>query len=186
MPKRSLPGGLSHMQRQFVEEYLIDLNASKAAARAGYSAKTAQRIGSELVRNPKVLTAVEEAMARRSSRTNITADRILQELARVAFFDIRKLYDQDGNLKKPADLDDETAAALSALETIEQLNAESGASPAFTKKIKTFDKISALTLAMRHLGMLRDKLEHSGPGGQPLPAAVVAPVFNVTLSADDE
>lgn len=184
MPRTSLPGGLSHMQRQFVDEYLIDLNASKAALRAGYSPKTAERIGSELVRHPKILAEIEKAMEKRAARTNITADRILQELARVAFFDIRRLYDKDGNLKKPADLDDETAAALSALETIEQLNSESGGSPAVTKKIKTFDKISALTLAMRHLGMLRDKVEHSGPGGQPMPA--MAPVFNVTLSTEED
>ncbi|ALV06690.1 terminase small subunit [Roseateles depolymerans] len=184
MPIKKDLSVLTHLQRLFVDEYLIDLNASKAALRAGYSAKTAGRIGSYLLEKPKVAAAIEEAMKERANRTNITADRILQELARVAFFDIRKLYNEDGSMKKPTELDDETAAALAAVETIEGLEKEAGATTTWTRKIKAVDKVSALTLAMRHLGMLRDKVEHSGPGGQPLPA--MAPVFNVTLSTDDE
>lgn len=159
---------LTDKQRRFVDEYLVDLNATQAAIRAGYSEKTACEQSSRLLANVKVSEAVQAAMKAREKRTHITQDRVLQELARVAFFDIRRLYNADGSLKRPDQLDDEAAAVLSGVDVIEQQTMsadEDGniqATPTFTKKAKVFDKMAALTLAMRHLGMLKDKIEHSG------------------------
>lgn len=158
---------LTPKQQRFVQEYLVDLNATQAAIRAGYSAKRADAIGYDLLRNTEVAKAVQAAMKVREDRTHITQDRVLQELARIAFFDIRKLYREDGTLKKPTELDDDAAAVLAGIDVIE-MGGEEGAAPMATKKAKVFDKGTALQLAMRHLGMLNDKLGLSAPGGGPI------------------
>ncbi len=79
-------------QRCFVEEYLVDLNATQAAKRAGYSAKSARTRGSKLLRNPAVAAAIESAQAKRAQRTRVSADRVVTELAKVAFGDPRRLF----------------------------------------------------------------------------------------------
>lgn len=154
---------LTAKQQRFVAEYLVDLNATQAAIRAGYAAKRADAMGYENLRKPEIAAAVSEAMQARESRTQITQDRVLQELARIAFFDIRKLYNEDGTLKKPTDLDDDAAAVLAGIDvTTVSIGGTEDAASLATKKAKVFDKGAALTLAMRHLGMLKDKVEHSG------------------------
>jgi phage terminase small subunit len=156
-------------QERFVQEYLIDLNATQAATRAGYSAKTANEQGARLLANVSVRSAIEAAKAERSERTHITQDRVLQELARIAFFDLRKLYREDGALKAMHELDDDAAAVLAGVDVVEmaggmkvEVDGEMQHVPMYTKKTKIPDKVAALGLAMRHLGMLKDKLEHSG------------------------
>lgn len=162
--------GLTPKHQRFVDEYLVDLNATAAYGRAGYTARgnAAEVNACRLLRTAKVAAAVQEAMKAREQRTHITQDRVLQELARIAFFDIRKLYNDDGTLKSPTDLDDDAAAVLSGVDVVEQGAVEMDEDgnlqsvPLFTKKAKVFDKGAALTLAMRHLGMLTEKIEHSG------------------------
>lgn len=178
---------LTPKQGRFVAEYLIDLNATQAAIRAGYSAKTASSQGERLLRNVEVSKALQAAQKAREQRTHITQDRVLQELARIAFFDIRKLYRDDGTMKDPHEMDADTAAALASIEVKEELehgdvDEELEAQPhggalkrkrgelvaGYTIKAKVFDKGSALQLAMRHLGMLNDRLGISAPGGGPI------------------
>lgn len=156
---------ISPKQQRFVEEYLIDLNATQAAIRAGYSPKTAQEQASRLLSNVMVAEAVRKAQEERSRRTGITQDRVLQELARLAFFDIRQLYREDGTLKAPHELDDDTAAAVAQMESLEEFagRGEDRELIGFTRKAKVFNKDSALSLAMRHLGMLNDKLTIQRP-----------------------
>src|SRR5258708_25441322 len=112
MPKRR---ALSDRQRKFVSEYLIHLNATKAAVRAGYSPRSAADIGHALLRRHEaVMSAIAAAMAERERRTQVTADRIVTELARIAFADIRSFADRgpDGvGLRALAELSaDDTAA----------------------------------------------------------------------------
>jgi phage terminase small subunit len=166
---------LTPKQERFVQEYLIDLNATQAAIRAGYSAKTANEQGSRLLTNVSVRSAIEAAQQKRADRTEITQDRVLQELARIAFFDLRKLYREDGSLKAMHELDDDAAAVLAGVDVVEmaggaKIGGDEGVShvPMFTKKAKIPDKVAALGLAMRHLGMLKDKTEVSGPNGGPI------------------
>lgn len=85
-------------QRAFVREYLIDLNATQAAIRAGYSASTANEQGSRLLANVSVKGVIEAAMDLRAERTDITADRVLRELAKIGFADIRKTIKWQGTL----------------------------------------------------------------------------------------
>ena len=143
-------------QQRFVDEYLIDLNGTQAAIRAGYSKNTAASQATRLLINANVATAVRKAMERREKRTEITKDRVLQELAKIAFFDIRRLYKDDGSMKAPNELDDESASVLTALDVTEEFEGygEEREMVGYTKKAKLADKVSALTLAMRHLGML--------------------------------
>lgn len=91
---------LTAKQTQFVAEYLIDLNATQAAIRAGYSTKTAQRIGSENLLKPVVATALTEAMKARGVRTEVTADDVVREITRLAMFDIGDLIE----VRNPADI----------------------------------------------------------------------------------
>ena len=150
---------LTDKQRRFVDEYLVDLNASQAAVRAGYTGDP-NTIGPRLLANVGIRSLVARRMADRSNRTEITQDRVLQELARLAFVDLRKAYNEDGTLKKPHELDDDTAAAMAGLETVTTAigDIEDPATLA-TKKVKTWDKKGALELCMRHLGMLNDKIK---------------------------
>lgn len=149
-------------QRRFCEEYLIDLNAAQAAIRAGYSKKTARIVASKLLTKANIQEIINDLMRDRQQRTHITQDRVLQELGRIALFDIRKLYREDGALKSPHELGDDAAAVLSGIDVVEMVSSESESVVMHTKKVKIFDKNVALTLAMRHLGILNDKLEHSG------------------------
>jgi phage terminase small subunit len=161
---------LTAKQRRFADEYLIDLNATQAAARAGYSARTANEQGARLLANVSVRSAIETGNARRSERTGITADRVLEQLARIAFFDMRKLYRADGTLKAMHELDEDGAAVLSSVEVFEEFEGrgEDRVQVGFTKKVKLTDKVAAIGLAMRHLGMLKDKTELTGANGAPL------------------
>lgn len=157
---------LTPKQAQFVQEYLIDLNATQAAIRAGYSAKTAEWQGPQLLGKSHVAKAIQDAMRRREARTEITQDRVLKEVARLAFLDVRKAFNSDGSLKPLHELDDDTAAAIAGLDVTEMTGL--GDSLSVLKKIKLSDKKGALELLMRHMGMLNDKVKLQGDAENPL------------------
>ena len=169
-------------QEAFVREYLIDLNATQAAIRAGYSERTAAVQGFDLLRNPKVAGAVAAAQAARAARTELTADRILLELRRLALFDPRKLFDDAGEPIPIHQLDDDTAAAVAGLEVATERNrgasSEDEASVTVVRKYKVADKNSAIDKAMRHLGILKDKVD--------LDSRVVLRVEQVTSKAEQD
>lgn len=154
---------LTPNQQRFVDEYLVDLNATQAAIRAGYSAKTAHVQGTRLLGIARVSEAVAEAQKEREQRTRITADRVLQELARIAFFDPRKAYNEDGSVKPIPEMDDDTAAAVAGFE-VNEVNSGGDSPVGVIKKIRFSSKDTAITLAMRHLGMLRDKVDVTSNG----------------------
>lgn len=76
---------LPKRRQRFVEEYIVDYNATQAAIRAGYSEKAARSTGSEILQNPDIQAAIHRELEKQSQRTNVTADRIVQELAAMAF-----------------------------------------------------------------------------------------------------
>jgi phage terminase small subunit len=147
-------------QERFVQEYLIDLNATQAAIRAGYSAKTAYEIGRQNLRKLEKKIAI--AQSERSKRTEITADRVLKELARIAFVDLRKVFrwGPGGVTLLPSDGLSEDEAAIVA--EVSETTTESGGSI----KGKRFDKLKALELLGRHLGLFVDRTEITGFGGE--------------------
>jgi len=171
---------LTPKQAAFVKEYLVDLNQTAAAVRAGYSEKTASVQAVRLMGLPQVKEAIEAEMAKRSERTEITQDRVLQELARVGFSDIRKLFTEAGSLKRPEEWDDEAAAFVSSIEVVvRKVPGGDEDEVEHIHKVKLWDKNSALEKIARHLGMLNDKMkvEHSGVDGAPL-----VPVLNVHIA----
>lgn len=148
---------LNDRQRRFCDEYLKDLNATQAAIRSGYSVKTAGQIGERLLRNVEVAKYLKERMAHREKRTEITQDRVLQEYARIGFFDPRKLFDETGRPLPIGLLDDDTAAVISGVDVATIGNAEQGVGEIL--KLKLADKKGALDSIARHLGMFNDKLD---------------------------
>lgn len=142
---------LTAKQQTFVEEYLIDLNATQAAIRAGYSAKNADKIGSELLGKTRVAEAVSMAMAERSRRTGINQDRVLQEIAKLALVNIDDVVDlRTGKVKGSATKED-----LACIQSIKIKPTEFGEE----REIKFYDKKGSLELAGKHLGMFKDKVE---------------------------
>jgi phage terminase small subunit len=148
-------------QERFVEEYLIDLNATQAAIRAGYKPKRAYSTGNENLKKPEIQEAITKAQVKRSQRTEITADRVLRELARIAFVDLRRVFKwgPDGVALRPSDELTEDEAAIVA--EVSETTTESGGSI----KVKRFDKLKALELLMKHLGLLVDRTEVTGKDG---------------------
>jgi len=149
---------LAPRQAQFVAEYLIDLNATRAAQRAGYSPKTAYSQGQRLLKNVEVQSAIQAAMDKRAEKLEITADRVLEEIAKLAFFDPRKFFEDDGSLKRIQDLDDDTAMSLAGMEVIELFEGSGEQKHAYglMKKIKLADKLSALEKLGKHLKLFSD------------------------------
>lgn len=158
---------LTPKQERFVKEYLIDLNSTQAAIRAGYSAKSADKIGSQLLGKTRVAEAIEVEKEKRGERLDIKADRVLQEIARLAFSDLRKAIQPGGGLLDLDQLDDDTAAAVASVEVIEEKDRE-GNTIGFTKKLKLWDKPKAIDLACKHLGLTKEKFELTGKDGGPI------------------
>jgi len=143
---------LSDKQQCFVNEYLIDLNATQAAIRAGYSPKTAAAQASRLLVNAKVSAAIACAMAERSKRTGITQDRVLTELAKVAFIKLTDIIDEEGRIKPEAT--DEDRACIESIK-YKRTDTDSGCSE--EREVKASPKLKALELIGRHLGMFESK-----------------------------
>lgn len=157
---------MTSKQARFVEEYLVDLNATQAAIRAGYSAKRADAIGYENLRKPEIQAAIEEARQRLSEKTEITAERVRNELARIAFADIRNLFswDEERACYVPSrELTDDEAAAVSSVKAkTRHFTTEMGTETTIELELKTYDKLGALDKLGKHLGMFVEKVEHSG------------------------
>lgn len=144
---------LTAQQKRFAHEYIIDLNTTQAAIRAGYSEKTANEQGARLLANVSVRELVEQLKKNREIRTNVTADRVLAELAKIAFSDLNEFVevDESGKIKvKPSNQVDGTV-----LSEISESVTQNGR----TKNIKLHDKMKALELIGRHLAMFTDKQE---------------------------
>ncbi|MCI7383721.1 MAG: terminase small subunit [Hungatella hathewayi] len=149
---------MTQKQKRFIEEYLIDLNATQAAIRAGYSPNNADKIGSELLGKTRVSDAIKTAMAERSKRTGINQDRILMELAKIALVNPENVVNFDEATIREDALPEDLAAVASV--KVKRFPTKDG--EGIEREIKFYDKTKALDLAGRHLGMFKDKLELSG------------------------
>lgn len=149
-------------QELFSYEYIVDFNATKAAIRAGYSKKTAASQGERLLRNVEIQSRIREHIEERQKTTGITADKVVNELARIAFFDVGVLYNEDGTLKEIAQLDSEVTRAIHSTKQRIEKQGQDKEDWAEIKEIRTHDKLKALELLGKHLAMFTDKHEHSG------------------------
>ncbi len=145
---------MTEKQQRFVDEYLIDLNATQAAIRAGYSVKTANEQGAQNLAKVSIQQEIAEQMADRSRRTGVNQDRIVLELARIAFAKITDIVDSEGKIKSTATDDD-----LACIESVKYKGSESETSSSVEREVKLSSKLKALELLGKHLGMWNDKLD---------------------------
>jgi phage terminase small subunit len=158
---------LTPKQARFVEEYLIDLNATQAAIRAGYSAKTANEIGAENLAKPSIKAAIDAAMAERSQQTKIDAQWVLKRLAAEAEADIADLYDDDGNLLPVAEWPLIWRQGLVQGIEVEELFEGRGADRVHIgrlRKIKLDSRVKRIELIGKHIGVnaFQENVHHTG------------------------
>lgn len=146
-------------QQRFVEEYLVDLNATQAAVRAGYSAKTASVIGAENLAKPNIQKAIQARQEELKIKTEITQDWVLRRYAMIAGVDKRQFFYDDGSLKPVSEWTEEMAAAVGSFDAVESGGGEGV--PVVLKRLKFLDGKAALDSMARHLGMFKDKVEVS-------------------------
>ena len=181
MPKVNTPDGLNEKQRRFCEEYIIDFNATQAAIRAGYSAKTAYAIGGQLLKKLEVQRHLSGALKSEAEQRGFSRSEALDRMFRLARFDIRDVLafgqedvtelDKDGvaittkrnvvRFKESAELSDEAAYAITGVEI-----AKDGA-----LKIKTADKLGALNTLFRHMNLVDESAKGATlieQGGRPV------------------
>lgn len=149
----------------FAREYSRHGNRQRAIVSARFNVKTWEEHGSRsadvkasnLLKKDSIRQRIQWLQENRARKADFTELKLLRELRRIALFDIRKLYDKDGGLKKPTEWDDETAAGVSAID-VEKLFGDDGTGKkghiGYTVKVKTADKIAAIDKLMRYFGML--------------------------------
>lgn len=171
--------GLTPRQALFVREYLRDLNGTRAAERAGYSPRTAESQASRLLGNAKVRAEIDAALKERAERVEVKADDVLRTLLRILNADPRKAFDENSRLLPIRELPEEVALAISGIDN-EEIDAPDGEGGRIhigtVRKLKFWNKDKAVELAMRHLGLLADKVQvDPGPGWAELVAASMKP-----------
>jgi phage terminase small subunit len=139
-------------ERLFIAAYVgaAGRNATEAAIRAGYSRKTARTIGSKLLTKVDIRAAVNAKLEQLEDASGVTAERVIRELARIGFSDVRELVDDTGRLRPLHELSNDVAATIASVEVLAN----------FSTKIKVWDKPAALQTLCRHFGILRDKVDH--------------------------
>lgn len=162
----------SKRARKFIKEYAKDRSGTKAALRAGYAPGRAGITASELLRIPIIKEQVEAELKAHLDAIGVNAHRVLTEITRVAMSDTRKLFRDDGTLKPPLEWDDETAAAVSGVEALEEYSGkgEERTLTGHTKKVRLWDKNRSLEMLAKHLKLIVDVREdkHTFPDGIPL------------------
>jgi phage terminase small subunit len=146
---RDQEAGLTARQERFVQEYLVDLNATRAAERAGYSRKAAPSTGARLKNKPRVKARIEAAMAERLERTRIRQDRVVMELARLAFSDICEFADWDEGgvrIRDSAGMGPGQSACIAEI-------VETPGKDGRKLRVKLHGKTRALEVLCRHLGL---------------------------------
>jgi phage terminase small subunit len=161
MPKKEASTGLSGAQAKFVDEYLLDLNKTQAAIRAGYSPKTAGQQGNRLFKNAQIRTEIEQRIALRSAKVGIKADRVLEELGHIGFSDIRDVITWGGEgdnawteLKTADEIEPTAARAIQSIKIRRRTEDHETHKVTTTEfEVRLHPKTVALELMARHLNM---------------------------------
>ena len=168
---------LTDKQELFCSEYLVDLNASGAARRAGYSEDTSGAIGWENLRKPEIQTRIQEMRDAIGKGFNITKERLAQELSRIAFFDIRKIYTENGGLKNIQNLSEDEAAAVAGIESFEEFEGygEDREKTGDVRKVKIWEKTKAIDSLVKLMGYAAPvRSEITGADGGPVEMAAIS------------
>lgn len=147
---------MTEKQKRFVEEYLIDLNATQAAIRAGYKrSEYTDTNANKLLENTSVAEAIEKAMAERSKRTGINQDRVIEELAKLAFVNAADVID----VNTATVLKDAKPEDLACIQSVKVKKTTKGKDTIEEREVRFYDKKDSLVQLGKHLGMFKDKLE---------------------------
>lgn len=167
---RSPRGRLRPLQAAFVAEYLVDLNATQAAIRAGYSPKTADSQASDLLTLPKIQLAIQAALRARQARTQITQDRVLHELAILAFSSVDHYeVDDDGNVVPKPDAPPGVIRAISSVK--HTIRRDALGNTTREVEFRLWDKPGPVKLAGQHVGLFTKRVEVTGRDGGPIEVA---------------
>ncbi|HBG49455.1 MAG TPA: hypothetical protein DDW90_08150 [Cyanobacteria bacterium UBA9971] len=151
---------------RFCQEYVIWYNEEKAAQKAGYSLWNAGAAGSRLLSNPKVRREIERLQKQISVKLQITQERVLTEYAKLAYSNVKDLYNEDNSLKNLSEMDRDTAAVISGLSIgVKTVKDKDGNEKleSYIKELKTVDKKSALDALAKHLGMFEQDNDRKIP-----------------------
>lgn len=146
-------------EQKFCDEYLIDLNASAAAVRAGYSERASKEIASRLLTKANIKERIAELMLEQQERTKVTADMVIKELAALGFWSINDFIDTDNTIRDISMLDKELTKPIIGLKVKETTFGEDGLSK--TTELKFADKKGALVDLGRHLGIFEKDNEQT-------------------------
>lgn len=140
---------------RFAQEYVKDLNGTQAALRAGYAESGAKVTASRLLTDANVRADIDARLAKAAAVAEITVERTLKEIARIAYGDPRTLFDAQGNLRPLHEISDDSAAMLASVESMEEYDGrgEERVAVGMTRKVKTWSKVKALDQCMAFLGM---------------------------------
>lgn len=157
---------LTPKQQRFVAEYLIDLNATQAAIRAGYSEKTAYSVASENLTKPEIAQAVAKARGRQLQQADLNAVRVLEELRRLSFSDLSELVDANGALLPLAQMPAHVRSAIASVKLSKKnLTAGDGVTEDVVE-VKLWDKPRALEMLAKHFKLLTDVVQLQDADGR--------------------
>lgn len=166
---------LNPKQRQFADEYLANGGNAYKAYVAVYGEKNTRAAvdvaASKLLKSAKIQSYLSQKRNELSNKTLITAERVLREIAKLAFFNPKDFFNSDGSMKQINEIDDDTAAAITGLYVAEIFDGEQGAQRhaiGLSKKVKFADKRGPLQDLGKHLGLFVDRKEITGPDGKPI------------------
>lgn len=162
-PKKK-PKKAGNLRMRFVDEYVIDQNATQAAIRAGYSPASAYNAGYRLLKDDEIKSEIDKRLNVISASCGITAERVLQEYECLAFLDPVDLFTPDGHLKPLAEIPEKARRAIAGLDIIQMktTGTEDVQIESFLKKIKLTDKKGSLDSLAKILGMMKEKVEVTG------------------------
>jgi len=177
-PRTHRNGKLTGKQERFIEEYLIDLNATQAAIRAGYSVRTATAIGSENLRKPHVLVALQDRRQQLADEAGITPERVIAEYARLAFASITDVVSWNEKrltVVPSAALSEAAAAAVKKVRaTVKEMPQEDGEPTAkILIEVEMHDKKAALDSLAKTLHLFGER------GGGERPTLVLTNVMQL-------
>jgi len=157
---------LTSKQRLFIAEYLKDKNASRSASAAGYSKKTARAIGSRLLTNVDIRAEIEKKLGKIEEECEISAAHILKELKNIAMFDIRRAFDENGALIPIHQMPEDAAKAIDKYYSKDIFGSQSGKRVKIGQRnsLLLCDRLKALELLGKHLGLFSDTVQHKDDG----------------------
>ena len=155
---------LTDKQEAFCRQYIIDLNASKAAVRAGYSERTAGAIGSENLTKPEIQARITELREEAMKRAELTADMIIEELRSLGFWNIQDFLNQDNSITDLVDLPRDTTRPIVGIKVKQSFIPQEDSEPIreVTTELKLVDKRGALVDLGKHLGIFKADNEQKG------------------------